>query len=38
VASISHELKTPVGALALLAEALIGGDESEVVPAWPRKW
>jgi two-component system sensor histidine kinase SenX3 len=31
VANISHELKTPVGALALLAEALIGDDESEVV-------
>jgi two-component system sensor histidine kinase SenX3 len=31
VANISHELKTPVGALALLAEALIGEDESEVV-------
>jgi two-component system sensor histidine kinase SenX3 len=31
VATISHELKTPVGALALLAEALIGEDESEVV-------
>jgi two-component system sensor histidine kinase SenX3 len=31
VANISHELKTPVGALALLAEAIIGEDESEVV-------
>jgi two-component system sensor histidine kinase SenX3 len=31
VANISHELKTPVGALALLAEALIGEDESDVV-------
>jgi two-component system sensor histidine kinase SenX3 len=31
VANISHELRTPVGALAILAEALIGEDESEVV-------
>jgi two-component system sensor histidine kinase SenX3 len=31
VANISHELKTPVGALALLAEAIIGEDESSVV-------
>jgi two-component system sensor histidine kinase SenX3 len=31
VANISHELKTPVGALALLAEAVIGEDESDVV-------
>jgi len=31
VANISHELKTPVGALALLAEALTGEDEPEVV-------
>ncbi len=31
VANISHELKTPVGALALLAEAIIGEDESDVV-------
>jgi two-component system sensor histidine kinase SenX3 len=31
VANISHELKTPVGALALLAEALIGEDDTEVV-------
>ena len=39
VANISHELKTPVGALALLAEALIGEDESERgARAWPRRW
>jgi two-component system sensor histidine kinase SenX3 len=31
VANISHELKTPVGALALLAEALVGEDEPEIV-------
>ncbi len=31
VANISHELKTPVGALALLAETLAGEDEPEVV-------
>ncbi|MCB1017231.1 MAG: sensor histidine kinase, partial [Acidimicrobiales bacterium] len=29
VANISHELKTPVGALALLAEALIAADEED---------
>ena len=31
VANVSHELKTPVGALSLLAEALDGEDEPEVV-------
>ena len=31
VANISHELKTPVGALALLAETLVGEDDTEVV-------
>ncbi len=31
VANISHELKTPVGALALLAETLAGEDEPAVV-------
>ncbi len=31
VANVSHELKTPVGALALLAETLIGVDDPEVV-------
>jgi two-component system sensor histidine kinase SenX3 len=31
VANISHELRTPVGALALLAEALIGEDEPELL-------
>lgn len=31
VANISHELKTPVGAIAVLAEALEGEDEPEVV-------
>ena len=31
VANISHELKTPVGALALLAETLVDEDEPEVV-------
>jgi two-component system sensor histidine kinase SenX3 len=31
VANISHELKTPVGALALLAEALVGETEAEIV-------
>ena len=31
VANISHELKTPVGALAVLAEALADEDEPEVV-------
>lgn len=30
VANISHELKTPVGALAVLAEALVDSDDSEV--------
>lgn len=30
VANISHELKTPVGALALLAETLVGEDDPEV--------
>ena len=39
VANISHELKTPVGALALLAEALVDEDESERRAAgWPRRW
>jgi two-component system, OmpR family, sensor histidine kinase SenX3 len=31
VANISHELKTPVGALALLAEALVGESEPDIV-------
>jgi two-component system sensor histidine kinase SenX3 len=31
VANISHELRTPVGALALLAETLVGEDDQEVV-------
>jgi two-component system sensor histidine kinase SenX3 len=31
VANISHELRTPVGALAVLAEALVGEDEPDVV-------
>ena len=31
VANISHELKTPVGALALLAEALVGETEADIV-------
>ena len=31
VANISHELKTPVGALAVLAEALVDEDDLEVV-------
>ncbi|HEV7762680.1 MAG TPA: ATP-binding protein [Acidimicrobiales bacterium] len=31
VANISHELKTPVGALALLAETLLGEDEPDVM-------
>jgi len=30
VANISHELKTPVGALGLLAETLVGEDDAEV--------
>ncbi|MGY6500422.1 MAG: sensor histidine kinase [Acidimicrobiales bacterium] len=30
VANISHELKTPVGAVALLAETLVGEDDPEV--------
>lgn len=31
VTNVSHELKTPVGALAVLAEALIGEDDPEVI-------
>ena len=31
VANISHELKTPVGALSLLAETLLGEDDADVV-------
>ncbi|HEY3142334.1 MAG TPA: ATP-binding protein [Acidimicrobiales bacterium] len=31
VANISHELKTPVGALSLLAETLVGEDDPEVM-------
>jgi two-component system sensor histidine kinase SenX3 len=31
VANISHELKTPIGALALLAETLLGEDDPEVM-------
>ena len=30
MANISHELKTPVGALGLLAETLLGEDDPEV--------
>jgi two-component system sensor histidine kinase SenX3 len=37
VANISHELKTPVGALALLAEALYGEDEPELVQRLSQK-
>ncbi len=31
VANVSHELKTPIGALALLAETMAGSDEPEVM-------
>lgn len=31
VANISHELKTPVGAIAVLADALVGEDDVEIV-------
>ena len=31
VANISHELKTPVGAIAVLADALVGEDDAEVI-------
>ncbi|MGH9213078.1 MAG: sensor histidine kinase [Acidimicrobiales bacterium] len=31
VANISHELKTPIGALSLLAETLVGEDDPEVM-------
>ena len=37
VANISHELKTPVGALALLAETLAGEDDAEVVNRLARR-
>jgi two-component system, OmpR family, sensor histidine kinase SenX3 len=37
VANISHELKTPVGALALLAEALQGEDDPELVDRLSQK-
>ncbi len=37
VANISHELKTPVGALALLAETLAGEDDHEVVNRLARR-
>ncbi len=37
VANISHELKTPVGALALLAETLAGEDDPEVVSRLARR-
>jgi two-component system sensor histidine kinase SenX3 len=37
VANISHELKTPVGALALLAETLAGEDDPEVVTRLARR-
>jgi len=37
VANISHELKTPVGALALLAETLAGEDDPEVVNRLARR-
>jgi two-component system, OmpR family, sensor histidine kinase SenX3 len=37
VANISHELKTPVGALALLAEALYGEDDPELVDRLSQK-
>ncbi len=32
VANVSHELKTPIGALALLAETMAAGDDSPVNP------
>jgi two-component system sensor histidine kinase SenX3 len=31
VANISHELKTPVGAIAVLADALVGEDDADVI-------
>ena len=37
VANISHELKTPVGALALLAETLAGEEDPEVVNRLARR-
>jgi len=37
VANISHELKTPVGALALLAETLAGEDDPDVVSRLARR-
>jgi len=37
VANISHELKTPVGALALLAETLAGEEDAEVVNRLARR-
>jgi len=37
VANISHELKTPVGALALLAETLAGEDDPDVVNRLARR-
>jgi len=37
VANISHELKTPVGALALLAETLAGEDDHDVVNRLARR-
>jgi len=38
VANVSHELKTPVSAIALLAEAVLdGADDPEVVHAFARK-
>ncbi len=35
VANISHELKTPVGALGLLAETLLAEDDAAVATGWP---
>ncbi|TBM51659.1 sensor histidine kinase, partial [Mycolicibacterium smegmatis] len=38
VANVSHELKTPVGAMALLAEALLASaDDSETVRRFAEK-
>ena len=35
VANVSHELKTPMGALGLLAETLVSEPDLEVASAWP---
>lgn len=37
VANISHELKTPVGAMSVLAESLAGGSEDELVARLARR-